>query len=278
MRRAIAAGLLLLGVRFTACAAPAPATTAPPSPVATSASVAGAPATEPAAEVPAPIRAALEAPDRSADDRALDAGRHPDRLLAFLKIAPGMRVAELGAGGGYTTELLARTVGAGGKVWAQNSRFILERFAEKPWSERLGKPVMSNVVRADRELDDPLPADAKDLDAVVIVLFYHDTVWMQTDRDRMNRAVFAALAPGGVYGIVDHSAKAGSGVSDVQTLHRIDEAFVRDEVQRAGFVFDGEAAFLRNPSDARDWNASPRTAGERRGTSDRFVLRFRKPK
>jgi predicted methyltransferase len=219
----------------------------------------------------------VDAADRSPDDRALDAGRHPDRLLAFFAIAPGMRVAELGAGGGYTTELLARTVGAGGKVYAQNSPFILERFAEKPWSERLAKPVMSNVVRSDRELDAPFPPDAKDLDAVVIVLFYHDSVWMKADRDAMNRAVFTALKAGGVYGIVDHSGRSGTGVSEVQTLHRIEEAFVREEVQRAGFVLDGEAGFLRNPSDARDWNASPRTAGERRGTSDRFVLRFKKP-
>jgi predicted methyltransferase len=165
----------------------------------------------------------------------------------------------------------------GGKVYAQNPRFILERFAEKPWSERLAKPIMSNVVRADREFDDPLPPDAKDLDAVVSILFYHDTVWLKADRDAMNRAVFAALKPGGVYGIVDHSARAGAGLRDVQTLHRIEEAFVRDEVGRAGFVLDGEVGFLRNPADARDWNASPRSAAERRGTSDRFVLRFRKP-
>jgi predicted methyltransferase len=260
-----------LSLWFTACAAPAPApahTSPAPSAVATP---------EPAADVPAPIRAAVEAADRSPDDRALDTGRHPDRLLAFFGIAPGMRVAELGAGGGYTTELLARTVGPSGKVYAQNSRFILERFAEKPWSERLAKPVMSNVVRSDREFDDPLPPDAKDLDAVLIVLFYHDAVWLKVDRDAMNRAIFTALKPGGVYGIVDHSGRSGSGVNDAETLHRIEESFVRDEVERAGFGLDAEAGFLRNPSDARDWNASPRSAGERRGTSDRFVFRFKKP-
>jgi len=117
----------------------------------------------------------------------------------------------------------------------------------------------------------------RDLDAVLIVLLYHDTVWMKVDRARMNRAVFDALAPGGVYGVVDHSARPGSGVSAAESLHRIEEATVRSEVESAGFQLAAEGDFLRNPDDARDWSPSPRTAGERRGTSDRFVLSFVKP-
>jgi predicted methyltransferase len=188
-----------------------------------------------------------------------------------------MRVAELGAGGGYTSELLARVVGPSGAVYGQNIAFFLQRFAEKPWSERLAKPVMKNVVRVDREFDDPLPPEAKNLDAVLFVLVYHDSVWLKTDRDRMNRAVFAALKPGGVYGIVDHSGRPGTGATETQTLHRIEQSVVEAEIKNAGFVLDAEASFLRHPEDARDWSASPRTAGERRGTSDRFVLRFKKP-
>lgn len=223
------------------------------------------------------IAAAVAAPDRSAEDRALDAGRKSDETLAFFGIAPGQRVAELGAGGGYTTELLARVVGPTGTVYGQNSKLILERFAAKPWSDRLARPVMKNVVRVDREFDDPFPADATDLDAVVSILFYHDTVWMKTDRDAMNRAVFEALRSGGVYGIVDHGARPGSGVNDVQTLHRIEESFVVAEVEKAGFRLEARGDFLANARDARDWNASPRAAAERRGTSHRFVLRFVRP-
>jgi predicted methyltransferase len=188
-----------------------------------------------------------------------------------------MRVAEISAGGGYTTELLARAVAPDGVVYGQNSKFILERFAEKPWSERLAKPIMKNVVRVDREFDDPLPPEAKNLDAVVNVLFYHDTVWMKTDRMRMNQAIFRALRPGGAYFIIDHSGRPGTGIAEVQTNHRIEEQVVRDEVQKAGFRLAAEADFLRNPADSRDWNASPRAAAERRGTSDRFVLKFVKP-
>jgi predicted methyltransferase len=219
----------------------------------------------------------VAAPDRSPEDRALDPGRMPVKLLSFLGVGPGAKVAELGAGGGYTTELLARAVGANGVVYGQNSKFILERFAEQPWSQRLAKPVMKQVVRVDREFDDPLPPEAKELALVVMVLFYHDTVWMKVDRERMNRAIFAALAPGGVYAILDHSARPGSGTADAETLHRIDEQVVRAEVESAGFRLARSGDSWRNPGDTRDWNASPRKAGERRGTSDRFALAFVKP-
>jgi predicted methyltransferase len=235
--------------------------------------------TPPASRAPARVdgHTIVGAPDRSDADRALDAGRRPAELLDFLHLAPGMRVAELAAGGGYTAELLARAVGPTGRVWGQNDRFILERFAEVPWSARLATPAMRNVVRVDREFEDPLPADARDLDLVLVVLFYHDFYWFETDRGRMNRAVFAHLRPGGRYVVVDHSARPGDGAAVVQTLHRIEERLVRDEIEAAGFTLERTADFLRNPADGRDWNASPRAAGEQRGTSDRFVLSFVKP-
>ena len=228
------------------------------------------------APVPPAIQALIDAADRTDADRKLDAGRHPGELLAFLGLKPGMRVAELAAGGGYTTELLARAVGPRGKVWAQNNAMMV-KFVDKPWGERLARPAMKNVVRVDRELDAPLPPDAKNLDAVVIVLFYHDTVWMGADRDRMNKAVFDALRSGGQYVVVDHSALEGHGKADVKTLHRIDELSVIHDVERAGFMHAADAGFLRNPGDTRDWSDSPREAGERRGTSDRFVAKFVKP-
>ncbi len=129
----------------------------------------------------------------------------------------------------------------------------------------------------ERPLDAPLPPEARDLDAVVSVLVYHDTVWLGADRDKMNKAVFAALKPGGEYVIVDHSAADGHGIKDVKTLHRIEEAAVVREVLRAGFRQDASANFLRNPQDDRTWNDSGKGAGDRRGTSDRFVLKFVRP-
>jgi predicted methyltransferase len=257
---------------------PPPASPTPPSAALSPApSASAAPAPSATLSVPDYVRAAVEAADRSPEDRALDAGRKPDLMLAFFGIQPGMKVAELGVGGGYTSELLARVVGPTGKVYGQNSPMILEKFANVPWSARLAKPALGNVVRADREFDDPLPPEAKGLDAVLDVLFYHDTVWIGTDRAKMNRAIFAALKPGGIYGIVDHSALPGSGLNSVQTLHRIEESTLRSEIEQAGFQLVAEASFLRNPNDTRDWSDSPRVAGERRGTSDRFVLKFKKP-
>ena len=224
-----------------------------------------------------PVLLAVTAPDRIAEDRALDHGRHPEETFAFFGVAPGMKVAEIQAGGGYSTELLARIVGPSGKVYAQNNRFVLEKYAERPLSARLAKPVNKNVVRVDRELDDPLPPEAVELDVVLDILFYHDTVWMNADRPAMNAKIFRALKHGGTYGIIDHSARAGAGLADVRTLHRIDETMVREEIERAGFKLVREASFLRSADDTRDWSTSPSTAAEKRGTSDRFVLAFVKP-
>ncbi|MFO0585989.1 MAG: SAM-dependent methyltransferase [Polyangiaceae bacterium] len=259
-------------------AVPEPAQTAAATATPTSASTTAPVSSASPSEIPAAVRAAVDAADRSPDDRALDGGRHPAELLAFFGVAPGQKVAELGAGGGYTTELLARVVGPTGKVWGQNTKFILEKFAEKPWSARLEKPALKGVVvRADREFDDPLPPEATNLDGVFMVLIYHDTVWWKADRAKMLASVFKALKSGGTFGIVDHSGRPGTGMTETETLHRIEEKAVRDEVEKAGFKLAAEASFLKNPADTRDWNDSPRVAAERRGTSDRFVLKFVKP-
>lgn len=234
-----------------------------------------APTSEPAYPIPAPIAAAIAAPDRSEEDRLLDAGRRPGEILAFLGAAPGMRIGELFAGRGYTTELLARTVGDTGSVYAQNTKALMDMFLGQPWKERAAKPVMKRVTSLERPMDDPFPAEVTNLDLVVLVLAYHDTVNMKdVDRSKMNKAVHAALKPGGVYAIVDHSAAAASGTRDTEALHRIDERVVKQEVGDAGFELVADSAVLRNPADPRDWNCHPRFAGERRGTSDRFALKF----
>jgi predicted methyltransferase len=200
-------------------------------------------------------------------------------LLAFYGVKPGMKVADIGAGRGYTTFLLARAVGPAGRVYAQNPKFVREKFSEPGFSERLTTPAFANVVRVDQEFDAPVPADVHDLDLVVNFIFYHDTYWMKVDNAAMNRAIFNALRPGGAYVIVDQSALAGAGSGASQTLHRVEESTVRAEVEAAGFKLKESADFLRNPADARDWNASPGAAEKagRRGQADRFILKFVKP-
>jgi predicted methyltransferase len=261
---------------------PPPLRATPPPEPSSSAAIAPPPVQQeprPRAEpltVPPAVEKIVAAPDRAEADRKLDAGRHPGEFLTFLGLAPGMRAAELLAGTGYTTELIARTVGPTGRVWAENPAGFL-KFVEKPYKERLAKPAMKNVVRADLEVDAPLPPEARNLDAVVSVLVYHDTVWLGVDRDKMNKAAFNALKKGGEYVVIDHSAATGHGTEDVKTLHRIDEGVVVAEVLRAGFEQGPSSNFLRNPEDGRDWNDAPNAAAEKRGTSDRFALKFIRP-
>ncbi len=264
-------------------AAPEPVAVAPAAPPPPTATASAAPTIDPSRPVATPVPvppaiAAIVAADRSDADKKLDAGRHPGELLAFIGVAPGWKVAELATGGGYTGELLARAVGPKGKVYAENNKFIVEKFAAEPWKARLALPADKNVVRVERELDDPLPPDAKNLDAVVVNLFYHDVYWMGGPEvvAKMNAAIFKSLKPGGVYVIVDHAGRDGTGANEVKTLHRIEEKVVRADLEKAGFKFVASSDFLRNPADPRDWNASPGAAADKRGTSDRFALKFAK--
>ncbi|HEY4244148.1 MAG TPA: SAM-dependent methyltransferase [Kofleriaceae bacterium] len=229
----------------------------------------------PGADTPKAIKDAIAAPDRTPEDRALDAGRKPGEVFGFFGIAPGMKIGELFAGGGYSSEMMARIVGADGRIWAQNTKEIAEKFARQPLAARVAK--FKQITPVEQPTETPFPADATNLDAVVTIINYHDFVVMNADRAKINAAVFAALKSGGSYDIEDASATAGSGTKDCATLHRIDEDVVKQEVQAAGFKLAGESDVLRNPADKRDWNSSPKAAGDKRGTEDRFVLKFTKP-
>jgi predicted methyltransferase len=218
------------------------------------------------------FRAVVSSPDRSDADRVLDQRRDPQRLLDFYGVRPGMRVLDMSAGRGYNAELLARVVGPTGRVYAQNSPTLMPAAAKTAFEERLKSPAMANVVHVVRDFEDPLPPDVRNLDLVTFNFNYHDTAWLGTDRARMNRAVFAALKPGGVYIVADHSAKPGAGVSVAKSLHRIEERVVREEVEAAGFRLAGTGDFLRSPADPRDVPVFKNT-----GRNDEFVLKFVKP-
>jgi predicted methyltransferase len=226
----------------------------------------------PAAQIPKEVTAAINSPDRPAADKALDAGRRPDQIMAFYEIKPGMKIADIFAGGGYMTELYSRIVGPTGTVYSQNGPFP-EQFKkiEEAWNERLKEPALKNVVKVSKPFDAPdlLPVPPDSLDAVIIHLNYHDMVGFKLNRDNVNAAVFKALKPGGIYGIVDHSAKPGAGDTQTTTLHRIDEDFLIKDIEKAGFRLHGASSALRHPEDDRTWNVFVH-----RGETDRFMLKF----
>ena len=259
----------LLLVAVAACSHHAPATTSTTS-------------TTPALAAPGAIDAAhaeaiVNAPDRDDHDRKRDAQRKPAQLLVFAGVAPGMHAADLGAGTGYTSELVARAVGPTGSVIAQDSPNWAGDWMTKAWTPRLASPVMANAKHVMRTWGDPFPPDARDLDLVTSVASYHDAIAEKDDPAKMNAAVFAALKHGGTYIVIDNSAKAGTGSAVCATLHRVDEALVRDQVQQAGFKLVAEGDFMRNPADTRDWNADPEANDPRVHTQDLFALKFVKP-
>jgi predicted methyltransferase len=256
------------------------------------ASVLSACATGPTALTPGRYAAIVAAPDRSAADRMNDVRRKPVEMLAFLGVRPGMTVEDVSAARGYTSELLARAVAPTGKVYAQNAPRVAGRTppaqpegaaapapASAPvpmptLSERLENPALAGVlVPVTRPFEDPVPPEAQGrLDLVTLMFNYHDFGHLGVDRAQMNQAVLRALKPGGLYVIADHSGRAGTGISESGTLHRVEEAFVVREVEAAGFRLAGRGDFLRNPQDPRDRN-TPEPAMPK----DEFVLRFVKP-
>ena len=215
--------------------------------------------------------AVVASPDRSDADREIDKRRNPVQLLAFTGVGAGMKVLDMGAGGGYSSELMARAVGTSGVVYAQNAADLSARAKER-FEARMKTPAMANVVVLTRPFDDPLPADVRDLDLVTFFFFYHDTTYMEVDRAEMNRKLYAALKPGGMLVIADHSARDGDGTTVGKTFHRIEEAVLRGEVEAAGFRLVAEGDFLRHPEDARNFSVNRPT-----GPVDEFVLKFRKP-
>jgi predicted methyltransferase len=209
--------------------------------------------------------AVLANPERSSEERALDAARKPDEVLKFYGVKAGDKVADIWAGRGYYTAILAQVVGPKGVVYSVNPS---ARYPEA--AERWKKPGFSNIKTIDGTLDQvALPQDAS-LDFVIIHLNYHDLA--PEARIAMNKRILGALKRGGIYGVVDHSAKDGTGNEAVKTLHRIDKALVIQEVTGAGFKLAKEGEMLRRPEDPRDFNVN-----KERNKDDRFVLAFQKP-
>jgi predicted methyltransferase len=215
--------------------------------------------------------ALLAAPDRSDADREADKRRDPLPLLKFAAPRPGMMVLDMGAGGGYSTELMARAVAPNGKAYGQYPADGPQR-AIDAFNARLKTPAMSNAVADFRLFDDPIAPDMPPLDLITFLFYYHDTTYMNVDRAQMDSKMFAALKPGGYLVLADHSAAPGSDISVGKSLHRIDEAVVRKELEAAGFKFVAAGDFWRVPGDTHDFSSLRPPA-----PVDAFVLKYQKP-
>lgn len=241
--------------------------------------LAGVPAVAGAA--PARVEQAVSATAvRSTDNVALDESRKPAELLSFFGLQRGASVADMFGANGYWAEIIAPSIGSRGKltVWQPTQFYNEERRA----AFVTGAGRNRNVTLLTSPFEAPeLPAQA--FDFMLINLDYHDVYWESAERGipRMDpqawlARIHAAMKPGGVVGIVDHSAAAGSDPRvTVEKLHRIDPAIVRADFEKAGFVLEGTSDLLANAADDRSKSVFDK---EIRGKTDRFIFKFRKPR
>jgi len=232
-----------------------------------------------ASEIADAAAAAIANPDRPADHRERDARSKPEVVLPLLALEPGDTAADIMGGGGYYSELMAGIVGKQGTVILHNNT-PYAKFVEKQLNERYGEQSRPPITLLKSEVDD-LQLGSETLDAALMVMSYHDLYyrapdrgWGDTDVGLFFEQVRTALKPGGRLVIVDHAAAEGTGNSAAQTIHRIEEAYAREDAVGAGFRFIESNSALRNPADDRTKMVFDK---EIRGKTDRFILVFEKP-
>jgi predicted methyltransferase len=220
----------------------------------------------------AALTKALKAKDRPEKDLKRDSDRAAELAFISKHILPGQHILEIGAGGGYMTRILSSLVGENGHVTMQNPQGWIKSFKLDPIMDDLAvKRKNISPLKADF---DQIPIPAKPYDVVVSSMIYHDTVWLGVDRSKMNAQTFAAMKPGGIYIVVDHRAEAGSGVRDVETLHRIEMKTVIEEISNSGLIFIHDHNDLANQNDNHTINVFDPAI---RGKTDRSLLVFQKP-
>lgn len=219
---------------------------------------------------------AVANPARSDADRERDAGRKPAQVLDFMRIKSGMTILDMFSGGGYYSEILSYVVGENGSVVSHSNEaylaFVGDEFNARHADGRL--PNVDVLMAENNELE--LAADQ--FDAILLILAYHDIFyvapqrgWPKIDGEKMLAELFKSLKPGGIVGIVDHFAEAGTPRETGGTVHRIDPGIVIADMLAAGFKLDAKSDLLRNMND--DYSKIVFDP-ELRGKTDRFVLRF----
>ncbi|MBS0295547.1 MAG: class I SAM-dependent methyltransferase [Proteobacteria bacterium] len=230
-----------------------------------------------ATAIPAYVARAV-ADKARADDAGRDPRRHIAELVAFTGVKPGDKVADLLPGNGYFTKVFSKVVGPKGHVYAIWPReYLVEAQSDFAATQAMGKTRDFANVTALPQAAAAFSAPEK-LDVVFTSQNYHDypdKFMGSVDPMVLNRAVYKALKPGGVFVIVDHRGKPGTGMTQTETLHRIDPDIVKAQLKKAGFVYEGESTVLRNPKDPLTIKVFDESI---RGRTDQFVLKFRKPR
>jgi predicted methyltransferase len=219
------------------------------------------------------IDAAIANSERTAADRERDAREKPAEILAFAGIKPGMTVADVFAGGGYYTELLAHLVGASGKVYTINN-VPYAQYSKKGREERFTEGRLKNVEPRLVEAS-YMNLPAKSVDVAVIVMSFHDAYWIDEKEGwpEINTTGFIdslkrMLKPGGKLLIIDHNAPAGSGAEMAGKAHRLNEDYAKKALIARGFVLEKTFDGLRNPDDQLDKMVFDPAV---RGKTDRYV-------
>lgn len=244
---------------------------------ANTAAVTNTTAATPNASLPSAIAKAVADPARGPDAATTDASRHGPEILAFAGVKPGDKVIDLIPGGGYWTKLFAKTVGASGHVYGiWPTPYANEAKTNVVDYQKLaGSADFANVSMSVEPATDVKASEKVDL--VFTSQNYHDypdKFMGPVDPAVLNKAVFDALKPGGIFLVIDHAAPAGAGMSDTETLHRIDPATVKQQATAAGFEFVGSSDLLANPADDHTLKVfDPKV----RGHTDQFIYKFRKP-
>jgi predicted methyltransferase len=232
------------------------------------------------------VAAAVDSPLRPNTDVQTDADRKPVDVLTFADIRPGDKVADLVPGDGYFTRLFRQLVGPQGHVFAVVPESLAAASPKRldPIKALIAAPGYENVSLLVQPYDEI--GAGTPLDVVWTSQNYHDIYGEvgafaipgtsgKDEAARLDAAAFKALRPGGIYIVIDHAAKAGSGGGDAKSLHRIEAGTVIAQVTAAGFVLEDRSDVLANPQDDHDKMIF---APEIRGHTDKFVLKFRKPK
>lgn len=221
---------------------------------------------------------ALMATDRPADDLKLDESRKPAEMLAFMELAPGMRVYDVLAGGGYYSELIGRIVGPEGSVVAVNPPGLSKSTAAL-WQQRIEKQPQLKLEAAQFD-DAAMPPPP--FDRALFHLTYHDLYWestkydlKRTDPDAFLRRLFAAMKPGAKVVVIDHVGAAGKDPrAEAEATHRIDPERIKADFARAGFRLEAESKALRVATDDHAKNVFDEST---RGRTDRVAYRFIRP-